>query len=127
MFAQLEDASGPSIVDLTPDVGGISRSMHLAEGRLAAARLAHEAERLAATHVEADAVHGLHGADLRNAEQAAADLEVLDEVLDLDERLGLALRAGRGVASGRPRPRSIGTVGGTGASGCGRRAERTRS
>ena len=35
--------------------------------------------------LEGDAVHGPDGADLADAQQAAADLEVLDEVLDAQE------------------------------------------
>ncbi len=58
----------------------------LAERRLAAAGLAHEAERLTFGDVEADPVDGANRAELADAEQAAADVEVLDEVLDLEQR-----------------------------------------
>ena len=75
----------------------------LAERRLAAAGLADQAERLAASHVEADAVDGPDRADLANAEEAAADREVLDEVLDLDEHVASAVLrvAPSAVAVGR--------------------------
>ncbi len=66
-----------------------------AEGRLAAAGLADEPEDLAALDLEADVVDGLHVADLA-AEDAAVDRVVLDEVLDVDERLlCLGRRCGR--------------------------------
>ena len=42
-----------------------------AGGRFAAARFAHQAQRLAALHVEADAVDGAHGADLALKDDAA--------------------------------------------------------
>ncbi len=53
---------------------------------LATTGLADEPERLAAAHVEADAVHRLHGAGLALEDHAARDREVLDQVADLDER-----------------------------------------
>ena len=63
--------------------------------------------------VEGDAVDGLHGADLRCRMIPCGDREVLDEVADLDERLGvagerraaLALVAGRSCAALRPSTR----------------------
>ena len=54
--------------------------------RLAAAALADEAERLAALHVERDAVDGMHARDFA-LQQALSDREVLDEVVDGDEAL----------------------------------------
>ena len=45
-----------------PDVGSISRSTHRADGRLAAAALAHEAERLATVDREATLGDRLHDA-----------------------------------------------------------------
>ena len=57
----------------------------LAERRLAAAGLPDEAERLAAADVEGHAVDGADRADRRRAEQAALDVEVLDDVLDADQ------------------------------------------
>ena len=53
--------------------------------RLAAARFADEAERLAARDLEAHAVDRLDDGD-RPLQDPAADREVLDEVADLDER-----------------------------------------
>ena len=50
---------------------------------LAAARLADDAERLAAQHVEADAGHRLDGV-------AALDLELDDEILDAEDLVALA-------------------------------------
>ena len=66
-------------------------------GRLAAARLPHEAEGLALEDVEGDAVDGAHGADLLLQDDPLAQREVLLEVMDLDE-LGGAVGA-HGVAS----------------------------
>ena len=63
---------------------------------LAAARLADEAERFAATDLEADAVHGLDEADLP-LEDPAVDREVLHEVLDLDQRRRGGRRGGAAV------------------------------
>jgi hypothetical protein len=68
----------------------------LAEGRLPAARLAHQAERLALVDREAHAVDGANGPQLADAEEAAADVEVLDEIVDLQQRSA----AGRGARSG---------------------------
>src|SRR6185437_6097861 len=48
----------------------------------------------------ADAVHGLHGADLFLKEHAAGDREVLDEVAHLDQRLAVAAVEGAGGAAG---------------------------
>src|SRR3954470_14521853 len=53
--------------------------------RLAAARLADDAEGLAAEHVEAHAVDGLHRPHLPAEHDARGQREVLDEVADLDE------------------------------------------
>src|SRR5262249_18492304 len=54
--------------------------------RLAAARLAHESERLALRHRERHARHGLHRTDLA-AEEPGLDRELLHEVVDLEQRL----------------------------------------
>ena len=51
------------------------------ERRLAAAGLAHEAERLAGTHLERDVVDGLHARDLAADHAAALDREVLRDRL----------------------------------------------
>ena len=55
-----------------------------AGGRLAAARLADEAERLAALHVEGDAIDGANEPD-GATEDAAGDREVLDEVANREQ------------------------------------------
>ncbi len=73
------------------------------DGRLAAAGLPDQAERLAAPDLEADVVDGLHVADLA-LEDAAAHREELRQVLDLDEG---AVRAGAAVVTG-PRLRRSG-------------------
>ena len=67
---------------------------------LAAARLADQAQGLAATDLEADAVDRLDLAD-GALEDAAADREVLDEVAHLDERDAGAGRARRDRGAGR--------------------------
>jgi hypothetical protein len=66
-----------------------------AGGRLAAARLAHQAERLAALDVEGDAVDGVHGADLLAEDQPGGEREVLLEIADLVQRLAAAHVRGR--------------------------------
>ncbi len=76
----------------------------LAERGLAAARLPDEAQGLAAKHVEAHAVDGLDGADLAHAEETTADLEVLDEVLDLDQHARLVIGARCTVVADRRGP-----------------------
>jgi hypothetical protein len=80
------------------------------DGRLAAARLADEAEGLAAPDVERHAVDGLHLAD-RALQDAAPDREVLDEVVDLDER-----RAPFGHASPSTDPAPVAAAAPTGMS-----------
>ena len=77
-----------------PDVGGRSRRMTLPRVVLPQPDSPDETERLAAADVEAHAVDGADRADRRRAEQAALDLEVLDDVLDADQHL--VGRAGRG-------------------------------
>ena len=59
-------------------------------GALATARLADDAQRLAALHVEADAVDRLHGADLFLHHDPARQREVLDQVAHLHERVAAA-------------------------------------
>ena len=66
-------------------------------GALAAAALAHEAERLAALDVEREAVHGVHGADLALEHDPAGDGEVDAQVLDADE--GVFVQRGGGGAA----------------------------
>ena len=69
------------------------------DGRLAAARLADQAERLAAPDVEADAVDGLDRGD-RPLHDPAPDREVLDEVPDPDERAIRVAGGGRRALAG---------------------------
>src|SRR5262249_23131225 len=64
-----------------------------AGGGLAAAGLAHEAERLASPQREADPVHRPHGTGAA-PEQPAADREVLDEIAHLEQDVALADGAG---------------------------------
>ena len=68
------------------------------EGRLAAARLADDAERLSPTEGEGDPVHGLHGRDLLLEDDSPRDREVLLQVLDDEQFLadfGLLVEHGR--------------------------------
>ena len=64
-----------------------------AERRLAAARLADQAERLAAPDAEADAVDRADLVDLAVDQEPAPDREVLDEVGDLEQRGAVRLIA----------------------------------
>ncbi len=82
-----------------PAVGSTRRIMQRAGGRLAAAGLAHQPEGLAGPQLEADAVDRAHGADLP-VPGAAADREVLDQVLD-HQQGGGAHAAGDPGALGR--------------------------
>ena len=73
--------SARDVLALEPDLarGRLDQAQDAAPGRrLAAARLADEAERLAGCDLEADAVDRVHPFDLAR-EQAAVDREVLDE------------------------------------------------
>ncbi len=73
-----------------PDVAGsgpVELEDGAAGGRLAAARLADEAEGLAVVNGEGEAVDGLDGGDLSLNEDAALDGEVELEVLHLDQGL----------------------------------------
>ena len=65
---------------------------HLADGRLAAAGFADEAQRLARIDREADAIDRLHHRD-RAREQAALQRKVLLQVLDFDDRAHAAARS----------------------------------
>ena len=69
--------------------GGLEQAHDQARRRaLAAAGLAHDPQRLAAAHLEADAVDRLDGADLALKHDPARDREVLDEVAHLQQRRG---------------------------------------
>ena len=70
---------------MRPPSGFSRRSTVLPTRGLAAAALAHHAERLAGVDGEADAVHGV---DVARAapEQAMAHGEALDQVVDLEDR-----------------------------------------
>ena len=74
-----------------------------AGGRLAAAGLADEAERLAALDVERDAVDGVHGADLLAEDHPGGEREVLLEIADLVQRLAAAARAAHVTRRSPPR------------------------
>ena len=63
-----------------------------AERRLAAARLADQAQRLAPADGEADVIDRSHLVDLAVDQQPALDREVLDEVGDLEQRLASCRR-----------------------------------
>ena len=71
-----------------PAVGFSRPHQQLGQRGLAAAGLADDAERLALLQLEADAVDRLDRADLLLEDDAAGDREVLDQVLDPDDRLG---------------------------------------
>ena len=66
---------------------------HAAERRLAAARLADDAERLAATHFERDAVDRVHDLGLRSLQRARSHREVLDEIDRLEQDRARPVRA----------------------------------
>ena len=90
--------------------GGVEEAQNgAAGGRLAAAALADQPDRLAGRHVEADAVHRPHPAD-RAAQQSATEREVLLQAAHLQQEV---VRCRRGVGAARGR-----AVGG---GGCGRR------
>ena len=126
------------LVGVGHDVAGVARrgEQHIAGrgsvelqdrapgGRLAAARLADQSERLALAHRERDAVHGLDVGDLALEQQPGGDREVHLEVLhfeqgvlvrlgapaagEVDDRRRRAVHAGRGGLAhllGRHRPR----------------------
>ena len=78
-----------------------------ADGRLAAAGLADEAERLAALDRERHAVHGLDVTDVAVEDDPALDREPDLEVVELDERAGA--RSRRPSCGSRRPPRSAAT------------------
>ena len=84
---------------ISPALASSRRMISLRGRALAAARLADDPERLAAPHLEADAVDGLDRADPAPEDDPARDREVLDEVA----HLARAARRARGcaAASGR--------------------------
>ncbi len=89
---------------IVPLVGSRRRSISLRGRRLAAARLADDAERLAAADGQRDVLDGVH-LGLPAREHALPDLEVLRQVLELDEvvaRLGSA----HATSPSRPTPRA---------------------
>src|SRR5699024_10853843 len=61
---------------------------------LTATRLAYETKGLAAIYVEADAVHGLHRANLALEDDAFRKWEVHHQVLDIQQRSAVAGRCG---------------------------------
>ena len=84
-----------------------------AQGGLAAARLSHQPDGLTGSNLETDAVDGLHHPRLLPAQPAspgATNREVLDEVPDLKQALGLrhSAHSGRAVARrGAPRVAAV--------------------
>src|SRR5688500_17788662 len=80
----------------------------LSKRRLSTSRPPHQAERLALVHGEADAIHRADRPELADAHQAAADIEVLDEVADLEQwGTGDAAASGRALGAGLPRARPV--------------------
>src|SRR4029453_55698 len=77
---------------IEPDGPG-GEGLHLNDratgGRFSRAGLAHEAERLGTAQVEPHPVHGPHRAPL---EEAAPNLEIHSEVIDLEDRRALSAR-----------------------------------
>src|SRR4029453_18336118 len=82
--------------------GGLDQAQHHAAGRrLAAARLAHQRQRLARRHVEAEAVDGAYRAHGTLEDDAALHREVLGEARDREQRFAHdAAAAGRESSSG---------------------------
>ena len=74
---------------ILPDVGSVSLIRVRDESRLAAARLAHQPERLPGLDGQVDAVDGVDVPD-GALEDPGADREVLDEVLDAEDLLAAA-------------------------------------
>ncbi len=73
---------------IEPELGSRSRTTQFASARLAAARLADEAEHLALVERERDSVDRMHRAAAAPADEAATGGEVHDEVVDLEHRSG---------------------------------------
>jgi hypothetical protein len=89
--------------------GGLDQAQdEAAGGGLAAARLAHEAQRLAALEGEA---HAVDGADHATAprEPRAAHVELLGEALDLEERARLHATTGQATKCPGSRSTSSGS------------------
>src|SRR5438874_11488106 len=68
------------------------------ERRLAAARLAHDPQRLSFVEREGDAVHGLHRGDLPLEDDPTGDREMLLHVLDHEQLLALGHQETTGSA-----------------------------
>ena len=83
---------------IEPEFGVLQAHDEAADGGLAAAGLAHHAERLAPRHLEADVGHRADAADPALHDGARGDREFLDQVLDRQQRpVGRrAVRRGRG-------------------------------
>ena len=81
--------------------GGQEPQQQVAGGRLAAARLADQTERLARSHLEVDAVHGPH-----RRPRPGADVEVPGQALDgqqgLDRERRFAVRRRRALLHDHP-------------------------
>ena len=93
LLAELLDVllalDGLAVEDHLSGGGLVQVQNRAAHGGLAAAGLAHQAQRLALVDGEGDVIHGLEGL---GAEEAHVDIEVFLEVLDLNERAILVFR-----------------------------------
>jgi hypothetical protein len=72
-------------------------------GRLAAARLADQSERLAPVHRERDAVDRVHGTDLALQDDATLDRKVLTQTVDGQQRVRVQQAVRRRVGNRRVR------------------------
>ena len=98
-----EQAHDLLAVELDAPVGHADQPDHgPREGRLAAARFAHQAHRLAAAHVKGHAVDGAHVADVALEDQSFLDREVDLQVANLQQRR--SDRRLRGASAGSARP-----------------------
>ncbi len=87
---QLRDVLAP-VADHAPG-GRLQVHQHLGDGRLAAAGLPHDAERLAGRQVEVHPVDGLDRPDLLLEEDAPGQRVVLDQAAHLEDRVALGVR-----------------------------------
>ena len=93
-------------VELDAPVGRVDQPDHRPrEGRLAAARLAHQAQRLAAAHVERHAVDGAHVADVALEDEPLRDREVDLQVANLERAAAPSAGCAAVARSRAPSPR----------------------
>ncbi len=100
---QVDRPAVPLVIEDLPAGGVVGADDRAPGGRLAAARLADQAEGLALADEEVDPVHGLDMAD-RAAQEALLDREVHLEVLDLQQHLIRLAPVGVPVGAGGRRP-----------------------